>query len=603
MGILLMISVVMIIFSLRYYDISPSNLKSGEQIVYDEDLLSFDLNWKISDISSKGSLTEYIGKRIDLPKHIDTKKGSMVTISNLLPASLTEGTYLAFMGTDSFVSAKVDGEEIFKSPVINIKDGATPLPGWVFIPLKGDYSAKEVSLSFEYPYAYSSGMLPKILIGTHSELLLYASYSSYFSLYIGISVIVMGVLIFIFSLVNLSAGGRFRGFIYLGIYVAALGFILINQANIPRMEMHMYYVEYMASNLIIRVLPMIHSLCMYMSNTDEKRKKTFLFIFMAAFADFVLSFALHFLGILDLTASLSIGRLFMILEALIAAYCEFKDRNETKWIYAGLMTAGLVFLALGMSADMISHYLYTGNALPIKYIGAVLFSVCALASVIAMAYTNALTGLRLSNELTKSRIRLMISQIQPHFVYNTLNAIRAMIKKEPDKAYDMIYDFAGYLRYNINALSDVEIIPFSEELKHIKVYTEIEAERFRERINVVYETSGEDFGVPPLSVQPFVENAVKHGICRKKEGGTVIVRSQKMGDSFIVEIIDDGIGFDTSILEQDGKKGVGIRNAVYRLKSLSDADVNIESKLGAGTHVTIIFPGRRTSLNENDISR
>ena len=130
-------------------------------------------------------------------------------------------------------------------------------------------------------------------------------------------------------------------------------------------------------------------------------------------------------------------------------------------------------------------------------------------------------------------------------------------------------------------------------MKHIKVYVDIEKERFRERVNVIYELEDMDFGVPPLSVQPFVENAIKHGICKKPLGGTVTVRSFEEEDCFVVEVIDDGVGFDTSLLASEDKRGVGLNNSIYRLKSLAGAEVDIKSHIGEGTKVRISFPKDR----------
>jgi LytS/YehU family sensor histidine kinase len=127
-----------------------------------------------------------------------------------------------------------------------------------------------------------------------------------------------------------------------------------------------------------------------------------------------------------------------------------------------------------------------------------------------------------------------------------------MIKCDPEKAYQMIYDFSNYLSYNFNALEDVPLVPFSEELKHIQAYTAIESERFFDRLQVRYEIETDQFTVPPLSVQPFVENAIKHGICKKMEGGTVFVRSYTKDEFYMVEITDDGVGFDVATLKKRG---------------------------------------------------
>ena len=600
LGTILLLCAGAVLFAVFNGEISSYGIKGGEDIVYDEDILSFDANWKLSKLDNDS--IEYpedyvLNEPVEIPGNIRVRSGQVISMSNALPASVTEGSYLAFVGTDCFVTAYIDGDEIYESPKVKNGSNLTPIPGWCFIPLKNEYSARNVTLCFSYPYSYSAGMIPKIFIGTHAELLLYASYSSYVSLYIGIFIIIMGLIIFIFTIVNPSEEERFSGFTYLGIYVAAIGFILICQINMPRIEARMYYVKYMASNLLVRMLPIIHSLSIYL-RAEEKKKRVFVHVFMVCLFGFIASVTLHYAGIMDLTKSLPLASLLLIIEILLSLAFDLKEKGSTP-LYRILSAAGILSFSLGLIIDLLSHYVSGINGNVFKSIGSLIFAVSAAVLVIYLSYNRSLEILRQKAELTKGRINLMISQIQPHFIYNTLTAIRAMIKKDPDRAYNTIYDFAGYLRYNINALSDVEMIPFSEELKHIRVYADIEKERFRDRFSILYDIEDGDFGVPPLSVQPFVENAVKHGVCKKSSGGCVTLRAFKEKGYNIVEIEDNGVGFDTSILEGENKRSVGIRNAVYRLKAITDADVDIQSEKGKGTMVRIAFPMEgRNSVEE-----
>ncbi len=598
-AISLLFALVIAFIALYQQGVDEFGIKGGD-IIYDESLLSFDTNWKLVRDGS-------VISNISVPGFADTGSGKSAVISNTLPASVTGGTYLAFLGADSFVTVYIDGEEVYRSPAIEQRGRLTPLPGWIFVPLKAEYGSGRISLRFDYPYGYSEGILPLILIGNHSEVLLYASYSSYAALYIGISLVVLGILVFIFTMATPSIEGRSQGFAVLGLYMAALGFVLINQANIPRMDNSIYYTEYISSGMVIRILPMLHSIYMYMSLEREKVKKIYLFVFVLSLALFASETLLFLAGVWDLSSSLYLARAFMVLELLLALCFFLKDifgksgspKGKAGRLYSVFTALAITFLVAGECADALGRRFFAGNISNFKYFGALLFAILSSAAVVLMAYRSTLDKLTLANELTKNRVSLMISQIQPHFVCNTLNAIMAMMKSAPDKAYSTISDFSRYLRYNINALSSVELIPFSEELKHIRVYLDIEKERFRERVEIVYDISDDDFAVPPLSVQPFVENAVKHGVCQKSEGGTVRVSSAEERDAYVVTIEDNGVGFDTSLIET-GKRGVGIKNAMYRLRALADADTKIESEIGKGTKVTITFPkDRRTSLDEN----
>ena len=149
-------------------------------------------------------------------------------------------------------------------------------------------------------------------------------------------------------------------------------------------------------------------------------------------------------------------------------------------------------------------------------------------------------------ELKKSRVSLMLSQIQSHFIYNTLGTIERMCLKDPEKAFELVRNFILYLRGNFSELDSVTPIRFGEELKHVEHYVEIEKVRFPD-MNIEYDVEVTDFVLPALSVQPLVENAIKHGLMRLETGGTVKIRSYETETHFCVEVKDDGVGFDPTM--------------------------------------------------------
>ena len=182
----------------------------------------------------------------------------------------------------------------------------------------------------------------------------------------------------------------------------------------------------------------------------------------------------------------------------------------------------------------------------------------------------------------------MLSQIQPHFIYNTLGTIERMCLKDPQMAFDLVRNFSLYLRGNFSELDSVTPIRFEEELKHVEYYVNIEKVRFPD-MNIVYDVDTKDFVLPALSVQPLVENAIKHGLMRLETGGTVVIRSYETSTHFCVEVKDDGVGYDTS-LPIDEKKHVGLRNIKGRLKDMVNGELIIESQLNVGTKALILIP-------------
>ena len=191
-------------------------------------------------------------------------------------------------------------------------------------------------------------------------------------------------------------------------------------------------------------------------------------------------------------------------------------------------------------------------------------------------------------ELKESRISIMLSQIQPHFIYNTLGTIERLCLKNPEKAFELVRNFSLYLRGNFSELDSVTPIRFAEELKHVEHYVNIEKVRFPD-MNIEYDVEVTDFVLPALSVQPLVENAIKHGLMRLETGGTVVIHSYETPTHFCVEVSDNGVGFDTQ-LSHDTKKHVGLRNIQGRLKTMVNGELVLESKLNVGTKATIMIP-------------
>lgn len=192
-------------------------------------------------------------------------------------------------------------------------------------------------------------------------------------------------------------------------------------------------------------------------------------------------------------------------------------------------------------------------------------------------------------EAAHLRISLMLSQISPHFIYNSLTTIQGLCEKDPVLAKETVGEFAGYLRGNLESLSEEGTISFERELKHVQCYLAIEKKRFGSRVNVEYHIKEEDFMIPALTLQPIVENAVKHGICKKEGGGTVFISTERKADRIYITVRDDGAGFDMDRQEQ-GRNHVGLDNVKSRLKSMCRGSLLIESRPGAGTVVVIALP-------------
>ena len=199
---------------------------------------------------------------------------------------------------------------------------------------------------------------------------------------------------------------------------------------------------------------------------------------------------------------------------------------------------------------------------------------------------------QLKLELLQNNISIALSQIQPHFLFNTLTAIKQLCKSNPKRAEREIDNFSRYLRGNLDSLGKKEFIPFDKEMDHVQCYLRLEKLRFDERIEIQYDIEERDFLIPPLTLQPIVENAVKHGVTKKEEGGFVKIATRREQNTIVICVQDDGVGFRIGQKNTEEHTHIGIENVRNRLEKMCRGELHIQSEVGVGTTVCIRIPLR-----------
>ncbi len=294
-------------------------------------------------------------------------------------------------------------------------------------------------------------------------------------------------------------------------------------------------------------------------------------------------------------------------------------RAPTFWLSQAMGITGLV-----LCADMLLRYRHTIERqekavlwlyliLPLIALlvqsfvyGLVLLNLAAtIALVMIFLFLQAEQGRRVAEqarklaeqelELSQSRVSIMLSQIQPHFLYNALTTIKHLCAKNDPRAEDVVASFAKYLRGNMDSLTTKSPIPFESELMHLENYLAIERLRFP-KVQIVYDIAVKEFTLPALTVQPLVENAIRYGVTRKLSGsGTVTVSSWEDDTAWYVRVSDDGVGFDPTKVQYDGRSHIGISNTRQRILSMCNGALSIESIADKGTTVTITIPKEQTN--------
>ena len=289
--------------------------------------------------------------------------------------------------------------------------------------------------------------------------------------------------------------------------------------------------------------------------------------------------------------------LAQLIACAVIAVCLVREfaisKTKIKWLYIGSL---LPLVSFTVDFFGIWRGFWDGGVAS-QYVFVLLFAIAVIMVLkLIPGNINAATKAKelemekivLGAELAESRISTMMSQIRPHFIYNTLGSIEQLCELDPKKAGELVHDFAKYLRGNFGELDNPKPILMSQEMDHVHHYVSIENVRFPD-MTISFEMNSADFHIPALTVQPIVENAIKHGLMKLQKGGSILVRSYETETHFCVLVVDDGVGFDTGLL-LDERKHVGLRNIRERLKAMVNGTIEIESTPSVGTKVLIKIP-------------
>lgn len=547
---------------------------------------NFNKNWTFS----------YGGKEklIDIPSSQDVEPGETYEISHVISWNLPAQSRILFRSLQQKVEIWIDDSLIYRYPETKKFQDLTP-NNWNMVKIPDDSKGKLLTIKLQSDYKRFSGKVGEIYMGKYSAIFVHVREKYILSLIVGMVIGFIGCLILLVSAFAIQKKPQ-KAEIALGILFIVTSLWLCGEAKMPFTKVSSM-TQYFFVFLSLLLIPAFFYLYIYF-RMKERNKKISLKIFWLNLIIFFGCFFLQITGIMDYPAMLPVIHGTIAVVFLCGIAVMGRELYRKSGIFKRQESGFVLLFILAMGIEMVRFYMEAYQLLGIYIrLTLLLYAGSMLVSSGIKMYKTVRENQKLSKMLQESKTDLMISQIQPHFIYNALNSIRTLIRFDPDQAYDMVYDFSKYLRAHIDSLSSEREIIFFRELEHIESYINIEKVRFGERLNVVYNIQTTDFYLPALSVQPLVENAIKHGICKKPEGGTVWIRSYEDEENeggYVVEVEDDGVGFEVKKWEASGdkKKSAGIRNITFRVQTISKARLMIESEINKGTKAIIKFPDR-----------
>lgn len=502
-------------------------------------------------------------------------------------------TTFAFYVVHHYVDVYIDDELLYRlslNPQSSF--GKTIGSHWIFVPLYEQDVGKTIKIIATPIYESVKERDIDFMIGSKLDIYLDRLQKDLPQILIGMFAMVVGCVFLSIALYHVIRKKSIDDIAELGLFSLLLGIWKLSDTRFSPLLFGNH--AYLLSCLSIVTLMIIHIPILFMLK-DQLSQKMNRLIHMMSLISIFSAFALIFLqlfNIKDLREMLFIIHIHLacsIILVMVATIKIWLNKNcSLKW---KLEKSFFVFCAFGCIGDIFAFYI-RGHSSGIIFtlLG---FMIYVMMSGIMKIYSYHQQEIRFQEqeaELVRNRISIMISQIQPHFLYNALNTIYYLCDTNPQNAKKAINDFSEYLRVNVDSLKRTTPVPFPTELKHIQTYLSLEKMRFQDELNIVYDIATTDFFVPALSIQPLVENSVKHGFGETVVKMTITIKTIEKEDCYEIHVIDNGVGFKIQEQYLDENTHVGLENVKHRLWEMCRAILMIDSVAGKGTHVIVKIP-------------
>ena len=267
----------------------------------------------------------------------------------------------------------------------------------------------------------------------------------------------------------------------------------------------------------------------------------------------------------------------------LAGVIQRREKLSKKYFYAYLI--GIVPLTIALFIHLfVSVFMFLGFGL----------AICAFSMFVIIQSDQIDQNLRQQREIANQRANIMVLQMRPHFIHNTMTSIYYLCGQDPKKAQQVTLDFNTYLRKNFTAIASEDPVPFSEELEHTRAYLAVEQAQFEDQLFVDFDTPHITFLIPPLTLQPIVENAVKHGMDPDSEPLHISIRTRKTDSGN--EIIVENTGSDFTPAD-NSEPHLALQNIRQRLKMMCGGKLKVMPRDGGGTIVKVVIPsGKRNRI-------
>lgn len=519
-----------------------------------------------------------------IPDYAGIRRTYIFTLPEAESATTT-GARLSVYLRHTLAEFSIDGSTLYNdlSEDNTSHIGKTPGSYWVSIPVRPVFAGKTVRVTLTPVYDSVRNDIPVFMvIGRDALLSMVELPRDGLLLALGTLATISGFFIALVSLALPLEGRYRRRLVYLGIMTVTAGLWKI--CGLPVVTLLLDYVginkEIWYTGAVSYLLMLVLSLQVLtaMRDNEEDRPGTLCFYISAGTASVLL--ILQLLNLAELHQTLIWYGIGMAILHLISLFGQKSDRSELLWLFP-------LFLALGI--DLVI-YLVHGSMR-----GAPAFLICVVLNLFVRGFGFIREAIlrerdlrKKEEELRDAKVKTMMNQIRPHFIYNTLSSVYVLCRDDPPRAMEVIQDFTAYLQANFTAISAADLIAFTDELRHTQAYLAVEAIRYGDKLTVEFDTQHTAFRLPALTLQPLVENAVKHCLGKGISPEHITVSTRSEVGCAVITVEDDGPGIGPET--EDSEVHVGLANVRERLELMCGGTLVTAPRPGGGTVVTVMIP-------------
>ena len=541
------------------------------------------------DNTSQSKNDNVVVEVISLPSDLKIVKNTTVTLMHKVPSMKQDTIYMTIETDNQDIEVSI-GEDIL---YIN-RTSETMLPVRHVIPIEPKYREETITIKIS-PYSGEKVSLGTIESGTYNQLWASAFSDSAVSVGIGIVLICLGLIVSLIGRMSSNTWKQTRVLQYSGIEGTLLGILLFVDGDWLTVLTGWHSGVYILKACVILLALMMH-LMIVRCFIYKKRVLSFVDAGLLGLAVFFISvIVLQFFSLIQYDTIYKIGIVlfgigiisYTIVLAIMIVHYRRKEGKPAFIANILLVISMLIQLVVHLSGLKQSSgyvYIFFGILLYVIYM-----CVYGLKNTLQMQTKEDEAG------RMEERIRgQVMERLNPNLLFAAFQTLQNLIKNGSANSVKMLYYISVYFHNNLKSLEERgSVISFEEELEHIIAYLQLQKTR-NHNLEFSLECREKEFQVPRYSIEPIVENAVKHGIANQDNQGTVVLRTYMRADGYAIQVIDDGVGFDTEQLKKDSP--TALRSLFDMLEEQCQAKTEVVSKEGKGTVVTIILP-----VLENDL--